>query len=152
MLLWYTLSLNGMLKASRRFGYVTSTGLGFPFFQVPSFSWRSIRSKFSSLFKPNDFTDGFQATPFLHFIIESYKLSKSVILFIFCVLQFLSADRLLSKSRTVSFDCPQYCFGFMPGISAPCLSLPGNHYYVMTMAPYARQSGHTYSSSMRSCC
>ena len=82
MLLWYTLSLNGMLKASRRFGYVTSTGFVFPFFQVPSFNWRSIRIKFSSPFKTNDFTDGFQATPFLHFIIESYKLSKSVILFI----------------------------------------------------------------------
>ena len=151
ILLWYTLSLNGMLKASRRFGYVTSTGFVFPFFQVPSFNWRSIRIKFSSPFKTNDFTDGFQATPFLHFIIESYKLSKSVILFIL----YSAVSQCWQASFEVThclFRLSAVLFRLSPGISAPCLSLPGNHYYVTIMVPYARQSGHTYSSSMRSCC
>ena len=84
MLLWYIRSLNGMLSASRRFGYVIRTDLGVPFFQVPSFSCFSIRRRFSSLFKTKDFTDGFQETPFLHFIMDPCRLLKSVIFFIFC--------------------------------------------------------------------
>ena len=115
MLLWYILSLSGMLNASRRFGYVIRTGLGFPFFQLPSFSCLSMRRRFSSLFSTNDFTDGFQETPFLHFIMDSYKLSYSIIFFIFCFFRSFSVLAGSLESRTVSFDYPRYYLGFCQG-------------------------------------
>lgn len=152
MLLWYILSLSGMLNASRRFGYVIRTGLGFPFFQLPSFSCLSMRRRFSSLFSTNDFADGFQETPFLHFIMDSYKLSYSIIFFIFCFFRSFSVLAGSLESRTVSFDYPRYYLGFCQGFRLLVYNLQGNHCYAMTIMLLGRQSGRKYSSSNRSCC